>query len=161
MTTSCGRYSEKQISRFIDGELSRQEIRQIRQHLDTCSVCRELAAQFRKAAKTFDELAEPPGVAIDPDRLYRALHHSAEKPAGSRAGSFLGPRFRRFIPFRPMLAAVSAAVLLVIGGIALMNNGLSSDNPSAIVTSIDTEYTAVMIFETPDTHHTIIWYSET
>jgi hypothetical protein len=60
-----------------------------------------------------------------------------------------------------MLAAASAAVLLVVGGIALMNNGISPDSPSAIVTSIDTEYTAVMIFETPDTHHTIIWYSDT
>ena len=161
MTTSCGKYSEKQISRFIDGALSRQKIAQIRHHLTSCSTCRDLAAQFRKAAKTFDELAEQPGLVIDPDRLYQSMRPSAEKPAGSRAGIFFGPRFRRFIPFRPMLAAASAAVLLVIGGIALMNNGISPDSPSAIVTSIDTEYTAVMIFETPDTHHTIIWYSET
>ncbi|MCF8136024.1 MAG: zf-HC2 domain-containing protein [Desulfotignum sp.] len=161
MTESCGKYSEKQISRFIDQALPRQEIEQIRHHLDACSTCRNLAVQFRKAAKTFDELVEPSGLVIDPDRLYQSMQHSAEKSGGSRGGIFFGPRFRRFIPFRPMLAAASAAVLLVIGGITLMNNGISPDSPSAIVTSIDTEYTAVMIFETPDTHHTIIWYSET
>ena len=161
MTTSCSRYSEKQISRFIDGALSRQEIEQIRQHLSSCPACRDLAAQFRKAAKTFEELVEPPGKVIDPDRLYQSMLHSAEKPGGSRAGRFFSHRFYRFVPFRPLLAAVSAAVLLVIGGIVLMNNGISPDSPSAIVTTIDTEYTAVMIFETPDTHHTIIWYSET
>jgi anti-sigma factor RsiW len=161
MTTSCSRYSEKQISRFIDGALSRQELAQIRQHLTSCSACRDLAAQFRKTAKIFEELVEPPGTVIDPERLYQSMQHPAENPAGSRAGGLSDPRFRRFVPFRPLLAAAAAAVLLVIGGIALMNNGISADSPSAIVTSIDTEYTAVMIFETPDTHHTIIWYSET
>lgn len=161
MTTSCSRYSEKQISRFIDGALSRQEVEQIRQHLDACSACRDLAAQFRKAAEIFEELVEPPGKVIDPERLLQSMQHSAEKPAGPRAGRLFDRRFYRFVPFRPLLASVTAAVLLVIGGIALMNNGISSDDPSAIVTSIDTEYTAVMIFETPDTHHTIIWYSET
>jgi anti-sigma factor RsiW len=161
MTTSCSRYSEKQISRFIDGALSRQECEQIRQHLDSCSACRDLAAQFRKTEKIFEELVEPPGTVIDPERLYQSMQHSVEKSAGSRAGGLFGPRFSRFVPFRPLLAVVSAAVLLMIGGIALMTNGVSADSPSAIVTSIDTEYTAVMIFETPDTHHTIIWYSET
>jgi len=161
MTTSCGRYSEKQISRFIDGDFSRQELEKIRHHLSSCSTCRDLAAQFRKAAKTFDELAEQPGLVIDSDRLYRALQQSGKKSAGSRNGRFFISRFCRVPLFRPLLAGVSAAVLLVIGGIALMNHGISSDSPSAIVTSIDTEYTAVMIFETPDTHHTIIWYSET
>jgi anti-sigma factor RsiW len=161
MTNSCGKYSEKQISRFIDGALSRQEIEQIRQHLDACSACRAMAAQFRKVAGILDELVEQPGMAIDPEHLYQSMQQPAENPAGARGRIFFGPRFRRFIPFRPMLAAASAAVLLVVGGIALMNNGISPDSPSAIVTSIDTEYTAVMIFETPDTHHTIIWYSDT
>lgn len=161
MTTSCSRYSEKQISRFIDEALPRQECEQIRQHLDACPACRDLAAQFRKTAKIFEELVEPPGTAIDPERLYQSMQHSAEKPAGSRAGGIFSWRYHSFLPFRPVLAAATAAVLLVMGGIALMSNGVSSDSPSAIVTSIDTEYTAVMIFETPDTHHTIIWYSET
>ncbi len=155
MTETCGRYSEKQISRFIDGELSRQEIRQIRQHLDTCSACRHLAAQFQRITRTFDELTEPTGWGIDAERLYQALEKRVEKPAR--------PRKLRFFshPVRPLLALASIAALLVIGVFALKNDGMSPNGPSAIVTSIDTEYTAVMILETPDTHHTIIWYSDT
>ena len=89
------------------------------------------------------------------------MQRSAEKPAVTRAGSFFSGRFRQVIPFRRILAATSAAVLLIIGGVALINTGIAPEDPSAIVTSIDTEYTAVMILETPDTHHTIIWYSDT
>lgn len=155
MTNSCGRYSEKQISRFIDGALSRPELEQIRQHLDSCSACRDLAAQYREVTKTFDELAECPGMAINPDRLYRTIQQPAENPAGPEAGRFFNGRFR------PLLAAASVAALLIIGGISLITNGIATDSPSAIVRSIDTEYTAVMILETPDTHHTIIWYSDT
>ena len=44
---------------------------------------------------------------------------------------------------------------------ALKQDGKAISGPSAIVTSINTDYTAVMILETPDTQHTIIWYSET
>ena len=161
MTTSCSRYSEKQISRFIDGELSRQERERIRHHLDACSACRNLAAQFQKAAKTFEELVDPAGSVIEPERLFQSMQRSAEKPAVTRAGSFFSGRFRQVIPFRRILAATSAAVLLIIGGVALINTGIAPEDPSAIVTSIDTEYTAVMILETPDTHHTIIWYSDT
>ena len=155
MTRPCGRYSEKQISRFVDGALSRQALEQIRQHLDTCSACRDLADQFREVTKTFDELAAQPGRAIDPDRLYRAMQETEKKPAESRTSGFFSRRFR------PLLAAASVAALVIIGGIALIDNTIRPDSPSAIVTSIDTEYTAVMIFETPDTHHTIIWYSDT
>lgn len=88
MTNSCGKYSEKQISRFIDEALSRQEREQIRQHLDDCPACRNLAAQFQKAAKTFEELVEPPDMTIDPERLYQSVQQSPEKTAGSRAGIF-------------------------------------------------------------------------
>lgn len=161
MTHPCSRYSEKQISRFIDEALSRHEMAQIRQHLTSCSACRDLAAQFRKTANAFEELADLPGLAIDPDRLYRTMQQRAEKSSGSRSSRFFKGRFGPFSSFRPLLAAASAAVLLIIGGVAFMNDRISPDSPSAIVTSIDTEYTAVMIFETPDTHHTIIWYSET
>jgi len=154
MIRPCGRYSEKQISRFIDGELSQQALDQMRQHLGTCSACRDLAEQFRKVTKTFDELAAQTGMAIDPDRLYRTMQETEEKPAGSGTGGFFSRRFR------PLLAAASVAALVIIGGIALIDNTITPDSPSAIVTSIDTEYTAVMIVETPDTHHTIIWYSD-
>ncbi len=160
MTTSCGRYSEKQISRFIDEALSRKELEELREHLDSCSACRDLAEQFLEVTRTFDVLTEPLCTGIDPKRLYRTMQQPPANQAGSRAGMSFRSLFRPFPLFRPLLAAASA-LLLLIGGIALMNDGISSDNPSAIVTSIDTEYTAVMILETPDTHHTIIWYSET
>jgi anti-sigma factor RsiW len=156
MKTTCGRYTEKQISRYIDEELSRQQIRQIREHLDTCPVCRDLAGQFREAAQRFTDLVALPGVSIDPGRLYQRLEQPAEKPARPRTGRF----FSR--PARPFLAAAaSIAALFVISLYALKDNGPASTGPSAIVSSINTDYTAVMILETRDTHHTIIWYSET
>jgi anti-sigma factor RsiW len=156
MTDTCGKYSEQQISRYIDGELPRQQLVQIRQHLDTCPACRDLAAQFRDAARSFNELAALPGTVIDPARLHRRLEKPAEKSGRLSIGRF----FSR--PVRPLLAAAaSIAALFFISVVALNNDTDLPAGPSAIVTSIETEYTAVMIFETPDNHHTIIWYSET
>ncbi|WP_024335488.1 anti-sigma factor family protein [Desulfotignum balticum] len=156
MTNTCGKYTEKQISRYVDGDLSRHQIRRIRQHLDTCPDCRHLAAQFQEVTRTFNELTELPGVSIDPARVHEKLEQPAKKPVALRTDRF----FRR--PVRPFLvAAASLAALFVITVFALTNDGPAIAGPSAIVKSIDTDYTAVMIFETPDTHHTIIWYSET
>jgi anti-sigma factor RsiW len=156
MTETCGRYTQKEISRFIDGELSGQQLRQIRQHLDSCPACRELAAQFRDVSRSFNELAALPGVAIDPARLYRTMGKPVANPARPRGARF----FSR--PVRPFLAAAACiAVLFFISVYALKHDEAAPASPSAIVTSINTDYTAVMIFETPDNHHTIIWYSET
>ena len=156
MKKTCGRYTEKQISRYIDGELSRQQLRQIREHLDTCPVCRDLARQFREVSQRFNDLVELPGVSIDPGRLHQRLEQPAEKQGRPRAGRF----FSR--PVRPFLAAAaSITVLFFISLYALKNDSAVRTSPSAIVSSINTDYTAVMILETLDTHHTIIWYSET
>ncbi|MCF8113068.1 MAG: zf-HC2 domain-containing protein [Desulfotignum sp.] len=156
MTKACNRYKKKQISRYIDGELPRHQLKKIRQHLDTCPACRELAAQFRDAARSFNELADLPGVDIDPARLYRTIKKPAEKPAGLRIGRFFSRPVRH-----SLAAAASIAVLVFISMYALKNDSPAPAGPSAIVTSIDTDYTAVMILETPGTHHTIIWYSGT
>jgi anti-sigma factor RsiW len=156
MTKTCGRYTPKEISRFIDGELSRQKIRQIRHHIDTCPACRDLAARFREATQSFTELAETPGMAIDPARLHQRLEQPADKPGTSWIARFSS---RPALPL--LVAAASIAALVFISVYALKNDGPIPAGPSALVTSIETEYTAVMIFETPDTHHTIIWYSET
>lgn len=156
MTDTCRKYTGKQISRYIDGDLSRHQRRQIRQHLGTCPACRDLAARFQEVTPTFNELTELPGGSIDPARLYERLQQSTENPADFRARRI----FTR--PVRPFLvAAASLAALFVISLFALNNHGPAITGPSAIVKSIDTDYAAVMILETPETHHTIIWYSET
>lgn len=156
MTKTCGRYTEQEMSRFIDGELPRQQLLQIRQHLDVCPACQDLAEKFRDVTQTFNELAELPGMVIDPARLYRTMEKPAEKSGRLSIGRF----FSR--PARPLLAAAaSIAALFLISVVALKHDVISPAGPSAIVTSIETEYTAVMILETPDNHHTIIWYSET
>jgi anti-sigma factor RsiW len=156
MTKKCCNYSEQEISRYIDGELPRHQLMQIRQHLDTCPACRDLAGQFRDVTHTFNEMAERPGMVIDPARLYP----TRVTPADSSGRLNFGRFFNR--PARPLLAAAaSIAALFLISVYALKHDRLSPAGPSAIVTSIETEYTAVMILETPDNHHTIIWYSET
>ena len=156
MTETCGRYTKKQLSRYVDGELPRHQLRQIGQPLDICSVCRDLAGQFQHITQSFNELAELPGVVIDPASLYRTMKKLGKKT--------VRPWTRRFFsrPVRPFLAAAaSIAVLFFISLYALKHEKTAGPGPSAIVTSIDTDYTAVMILETPDNHHTIIWYSET
>ncbi len=156
MTKTCGRYTKKQISRYIDSELPRHQLRQIRQHLDTCPACRDLAAQFRDVTQSFKELAELPGVVIDPAPLYRTMKKAGKKTARPWTGRFFNKPVRLFLA-----AAASIATLFFISVYSLKHEGTAISGPSAIVTSINTDYTAVMILETPDTHHTIIWYSET
>ncbi|MEE4365277.1 MAG: zf-HC2 domain-containing protein [Desulfotignum sp.] len=156
MTETCGKYSKKQISRYIDGELPRHQLQQIQQHLDTCPACRDLVAQFLDVSRSFNEMAELPGVAIDLTCLYQTMGKPVEKSAKPWTSRFFSK------PVRPFLAtAVSIAALFFISVYAPNHDETVTTGPSAIVTSINTDYTAVMILETPDTHHTIIWYSET
>ena len=64
--------------------------------------------------------------------------------------------------FYLQLGSVAAIIILSISTIYLQKKpALSlSDGPSAIVTSVDGDVSSVMILETQDKKHTIIWYKE-
>ncbi|WP_020589481.1 hypothetical protein [Desulfobacter curvatus] len=59
------------------------------------------------------------------------------------------------------LAVVVVIMFLATRYMGQPSSGVSVPGPSAVVNSIDAYGSSVMILETAETHHTIIWFSET
>jgi len=58
------------------------------------------------------------------------------------------------------LQMASFAAILVMSMAFLQDQKVVFHSPSAIVNSIDGDMASVMILETREQHHTIIWYKE-
>lgn len=148
MKKTCTRYTPEDISRFIDNELSQHLCGELEQHLNTCPDCSRLVEQYQTLSAVFSDHADNKGLKIDPDAL-KQKHESVAQASPNR---ILGNIYMKL---------ASVAAILMISLYAFQGNIFRSTGPSAIVTSVDTNVSSVMIIETQKKHHTIIWFSET
>ena len=153
MTKPCSQYTTEQISRFIDKELPDDQYQTLLRHQETCPACRECIETYTRAGQIFAAQVQGRVDALDPDALPDRLTPYFENNLSERqrpSGSWFGKNI--------YLKLASIVAILVIGTIAFQDQ---PSGPSAIVKSIDTDYSSVMIIETQKEKHTIIWFSET
>jgi len=147
---------QEQLSRFHDGELSPQDSRQVEAHLKHCPDCRFMLADFDRLGQLTRRHANQALAAIDTDtmaqRILTRVHKSREASAGWR--NWLKPG-RLLIPVT--VAALALAIFIIPRP---FNNVPEGEAPSAIINSFTGSVTSVMLFETPNTHQTIIWFNE-
>jgi len=148
MKKSCSKYRDRDISMFVDEEMSTDGYKKLAQHLSICSDCRLLADQYKNISSIFNKHADQKKINLDPEKL--------KKESGFYA---------RDIPKRPWtniyLKLASITAILMISLFAFQGELLRPKGPSAIVTSVNTDFSSVMIIETQKDKHTIIWFSET
>jgi len=157
MKKECDVYTSEDISRFIDHELSSDRCRSFEHHLSLCKNCSERIDQYRSLSLAFSRSAHKKSIGIKDEnlegKLEKILSPSDKKAFGNISGLFGKNLYLK-------LASIAAVVMIGLfsfDGDLLMD---TSTGPSAIVNSVDTEYTSVMILETQKEKHTIIWLSE-
>ena len=140
----------------LDQELDEREVVRLKEHLETCPPCRQ-ALKENQALSTvfkagFANAVSRTSLENIEDRVMDKIQ-SRSLPWWSRIPNLLTPR-RTLLP-ATALAALLVVLILYFPGSRSINGG-----PSALVSSLGGETASVMIFETPNTRHTIIWFEE-
>lgn len=156
MEKKCNAYTSEDISRFVDIELSSDQCRAFEHHLSLCRECSRLFGQYKDLSLAFSRHTHKTAVGIAAlnleHKLEQKIQCSEEKPYQNISG-----RFGKNLYLK--LAGIAAVVMIGFFSFDPTLLGTPS-GPSAIVNSVDTEYTSVMIIETQKEKHTIIWFSE-
>ncbi len=148
MTKKCTQYTSEQISQYVDHELPFDLNREIFQHEKSCPLCQDLIHRYHTMSELFSDHADRQVAAIDTEKLDQNM-------IVSQAGSF--GFFGKNIYLK--LASIVAIVMISLVAFQVPLSGPAG--PSAIVKSINTDLSSVMIIETEKEKHTIIWFSET
>lgn len=107
---NCEKFKEILITDYIDGELSREQLKTADEHLSACPDCRQFKEDLMKnAVNPFKaiENAAPPAYVWQNIRTAIAENSSAKN-------HILSGFFKRHMSF-PVISAAAAAVILVIG----------------------------------------------
>ena len=156
---TCHKFSKKFISRFMDNDLDADAYKTFIRHKAQCPDCCAAEARLRQAGMIFERQAEAMA-----GQLLKDTPASVVKIGdGPRLGKIMKRKSKRV---QAVLGMLSFAVVAVIMYLAPWHQGhlptgLSVPGPSAVVNSVDAYGSSVMILETAETHHTIIWFSET
>ncbi|BBO67144.1 hypothetical protein DSCA_10740 [Desulfosarcina alkanivorans] len=142
------------LDRYLDGDLDAAEKARMAAHLEHCRTCRRQADAMVAFSQDFHDRIEQATDAVDFMALEKQVLTKALRQHRSRGG---------FSTFRASLkyaipAAVTACILIFFAYPTFVAK--SSPAPSAIINSFTGSVSSVMIFETPETRQTILWYNE-
>ena len=145
---------EALLDRYLDGDLDAEEKERMTAHLDRCPECRRQVTAMTAFSKGLRERVEQATesvdfMALEKDVLTRALRQRRSRGVFSIFVASL----KYTIP-----VAVTVCLVLFFAYPAFMTN--PAPVPSAIINSFTGSVSSVMIFETPDTRQTILWYNE-
>ena len=149
MTQQCSKYTEKFISRFVDNELDTANTMEFSSHLGSCPDCEKTVARFENIGIVFNTHAQ---------RQIARVSSMATTSTGLDYKKSTGLFGRMTDHLYIKLASLTAVAALLI--LAVFQT-TPPTGPSAIVKSLDTNASSVMIIETLTEKHTIIWFSET
>ena len=145
---------ESLLCRYLDDDLLPAEQTQLDAHLDACRRCRRQVVAMTEFSQDLKERVrqatdEVDFMALEKELLNKALRQ--RRPQGGLSAFIASLKY--VIP-----ATVTAGLLLFFGYSQFMIN--PTPVPSAIINSFTGSMSSVMIFETPETRQTILWYNE-
>ena len=145
---------EMLLDRYLDDDLDAVEKAQMEAHVAGCRQCRRQVAALRTFSQELRDRVQHASDSVDFVGLEKQVLNKALRQHRSRGG------FTRFIDsLKYTLPATAAAGLLLFFA---YSNYVPKPPPvpSAIINSFTGSMSSVMIFETPETRQTIIWYTE-
>lgn len=143
----CKRYTQEFISRFVDDEISRADHEKFVRHMADCPACAHTAERFKYISQGF-------GHHID-DQILNIKLQLPPAPLKPEQGWKIGNKGLGL-----KLATLGTAAIILAAALVPWP-GSKKAEPSAIVNSVDTYGSSVIIIDTLETQHTIIWFSET
>ena len=154
MIDDTKRCNEERLSLFIDGEAAPEELRQVERHLQSCPACRRYVQQQQELAQLLRREVSHARQTVD----FHRLEQQIVGKTGRRTA--LGHPVRQWLlSWKLMLPVAATAALILLLSTSLMDPP-APPGPSAIIKSFTGRVSSVMILETPQSHRTVIWYSE-
>jgi len=145
------------INRFFDNELEPEERSRISRHIDECLSCRKYLEDLKAMSlhvKGHIEEEVSDTLSAQASRIETGVldaMRGAELPRWNRIKD-------RFLS-KPVLIPATAIVFLALIVFTVLRPP-TTVIPSAIITSISSDTASVIIMETPQTGHTIVWFTE-
>lgn len=153
----CDNYTLETLSCFTDKELPPEICEEISSHLVHCRECRKIIDDYTRISEGFRRKIQTSADSMDSGLLATGVSQRIKQLKTSR--------FKRWLEFfggsKIVLQVASIAVIILSTVVYYQMQPGPIDEPSAIVTLVDGNASSVMIFETQEKHHTIIWYTET
>ncbi|MCB2147106.1 MAG: zf-HC2 domain-containing protein [Deltaproteobacteria bacterium] len=144
------------IVRYLDGDLEAGEKERMETHIEACRQCRRQVVALRAFSQDLRLRVHHATDSVDFVALEKQVLNKALRQYRSRGG------FPRFIASLKYIlpATVTAGVLLFFVYSNFVARPAPVPVPSAIINSFTGSMSSVMIFETPETRQTILWYNE-
>lgn len=165
MKQTCDLFTSKDISCLVDGELPEERRQLLLGHIGHCEQCRSVHEAFLSLSDDFSrrldfQMQVRRLKGDDTGQLTQRLTELADTHGSGPSPTVFGFFGKHAVLKLGMMAALSGIGFFLIFGkpIQMLSDGAG---PSAIVKSVDADYTSVMIIETRGKKHTIIWLSET
>ena len=150
------------LSQFVDNALPPETRTSLEQHLSTCPACQRTIKSYQDIDTKIIQNIQRHSHRENNTSLEQELLVKLRKEKTTEASDF--SFFQGMIDFikgkKIYLQMASFAAILVMSMAFLQNQKVVFHSPSAIVNSIDGDMASVMILETREQHHTIIWYKE-
>ena len=145
---------EFRLDRYLDKDLDVGEMAQMEAHIADCRQCRRQLAALTAFSQSLRDRIHDAANSVDFVALEKQVLTQALRQYRSRGG------FSRFIASLKYTipATVTAGLLLFLAYSSYVLK--PPPVPSAIINSFTGSMSSVMIFETPVTRQTILWYTE-
>ncbi len=143
------------LSRYIDDELGSDDHHRVSEHIKNCPACRMTIRENRLIKETFKNKIDKELSGVSFDDLHKKVITRIREKEKNR----LSDLHNWITPKKLFFSLPIAAVLILIISISFFNTNYTTD-PSAIVNSINTKNSSVMILETQESHMTVIWFNE-
>ena len=147
--------------RALDDDLDASEKQWLAHHLEACRPCRQQLAAMTGFSRELRHRVDRAADGVDFTALEKEVLTKALRQHRNGGG---GKGFLNILKYGIPVAA-TACLLLFFGYNHFMGNtgpvmGNTGPAPSAIINSFTGSMSSVMIFETPETRQTILWYNE-
>lgn len=150
------------LSQFVDNALPSQITRTLEEHLTSCPACQQTVKKYQNITNQVVNGIQRHSNRMNDTEIEKNLLIKIRKENAKKKWNF--SYLNGFIDFikvkKIYLQMASFAAILLLSMAFLQDQRPAFHTPSAIVNSIDGEMASVMILETPDRRHTIIWYKE-
>jgi hypothetical protein len=146
-----------QLEAFADGEVAQGDVRNLREHLRNCPVCKKIYRKNRIIGVSLKDIICHETCAVDLGNIERSLIQDMkrEKTGWSEKNllSFTRKVGKVWIP--------ATAVVVVALWVLFFSNPVPSPvPPSAFVHSLKADVLSVMILETAGSRQTVLWFEE-
>ena len=142
------------LDRYLDGDLEAGERAQMKAHIAGCRQCRCQVAALAAFSQNLHDRVRYAADSVDFVDLEKQVLNKALRQYRSRGGL---SRFIASLKYT-IPATVTAGLLLFFAYSTYVLK--PPPVPSAIINSFTGSMSSVMIFETPETRQTILWYTE-